>query len=86
MGGATDVLATLKCYISCSRLLSIYEYSDDKHQKCKWYTPLVHRIHQGDLYCVNDVFSWYTHKCDFICAHKKSMAFLVPFLMKLTDA
>jgi len=47
---------------------------------------LVHRIRQGDLYCVNDVLSWYTHKCDFICAHKKSMAFLVPFLMKLTDA
>jgi len=40
-GGATDVLATLKCCISCSRLLSIYEYSDDKHRKCKWYTPFI---------------------------------------------
>ena len=47
---------------------------------------IVHTIHQGYLYFVNRMFSWYTHECDFIYAHKKSTAFLVPILMKLTDA
>ena len=47
---------------------------------------LVHTLYQGVVLSKCDVVLRYTHKFNFIYTHKKSIAFLAPMYIKLTNA